>query len=103
MRYYEEKGLIRVSRDAGNRRIYSDTDVEWVKFLQRLKHTGMCLKDMKLYAVLRYEGESTMPQRLELLIKHRKYVDEQLRLWNAYSRNLDDKMEYYLAKIEKRN
>lgn len=100
LRYYEDKGLIRVSRDFGNRRIYSDSDIEWAKFLQRLKNTGMSLKDMKLYSDLRYEGESTMPKRLELLRKHRKYVDEQIQLWEDYSHNLDNKISFYERKIK---
>jgi len=66
LRYYEDKGLICVERDFGNRRIYSEKDVEWVKFLQRLKNTGMKLKDMKRYSDLRYEGNSTMAERLEI-------------------------------------
>lgn len=79
LRYYEEKGLIRVSRDGGNRRDYSEADTEWVKFLQRLKNTGMSLKDMKRYSDLRYKGDTTIAERLELLEKHRLYVDAQLK------------------------
>lgn len=95
LRYYEDKGLIRVKRDAANRRDYSESDAEWVKFLQRLKNTGMSLKDMKRYSDLRYEGSSTIAERLELLKKHRLYVNEQLEKWREYSKNLDDKIEWY--------
>lgn len=95
LRYYEDKGLIRVKRDAANRRDYSESDAEWVKFLQRLKNTGMSLNDMKTYSDLRYEGSSTISERLELLKKHRLYVNEQLEKWRKYSQNLDDKIEWY--------
>lgn len=70
LRYYEKKGLIRVGRDGGNRREYSENDIEWIKFLQKLKNTGMNLCDMKRYSDLRYEGDSTTAERLELLEKH---------------------------------
>lgn len=95
LRYYENKGLIRVKRDAANRRDYSESDIEWIKFLQKLKNTGMSLKDMKRYSDLRYEGSSTIAERLELLQKHRLYVNEQLKKWLEYSKNLDDKIEWY--------
>lgn len=46
----------------------------WVKFLQRLKNTGMSLKEMRRYADLRYEGDSTIPERLAILQNHEIYV-----------------------------
>lgn len=103
LRYYEEKGLIRVSRDGGNRRDYSEADTEWVKFLQRLKNTGMSLKDMKRYSDLRYKGDTTIAERLELLEKHRLYVDAQLKRWLEYSENLNGKIKLYREKLQKRD
>lgn len=67
-------GLIRVNRDQMGRRDYSENDVEWVKFIQRLKDTGMLLRDIKNYSDLRYQGDSTMEERMELLIRHRESV-----------------------------
>lgn len=99
LRYYEDKGLIRVKRDAANRRDYSESDAEWVKFLQRLKNTGMSLKDMKRYSDLRYEGDQTISERLDLLQKHKIYINEQLEKWLEYSKNLDDKIEWYKSKL----
>lgn len=95
LRYYENKELIRVKRDAANRRDYSENDIEWVKFLQRLKNTGMSLKDMKRYSNLRYKGDQTIAERLDLLQKHKLYVNEQLEKWLEYSKNLDNKIEWY--------
>lgn len=103
LRYYEEKGLIRVSRDGDNRRDYSEADKEWVKFLQRLKSTGMSLGDMKKYSDLRYKGDTTIAERLELLEKHRLYVDAQLERWREYSENLNGKIKLYRKKLQKRD
>ena len=101
LRYYENKGLISVKRDAANRRVYSENDIEWAKFLQRLKNTGMSLKNMKLYSDLRYQGEATMQERLKLLCEHRKYVDKQMQLWQEYSDNLSKKIFFYENEIRK--
>ena len=32
LRYYERKGLIRVSRDSGGRRCYAESDIDWILF-----------------------------------------------------------------------
>lgn len=94
LRYYEKKGLIRVKRDSVGRRIYEESDIEWVKFIQRLKDTGMLLKDIKKYSNLRYGGDVTMPERLSMLKKHRKYVLEQQKSGKSI-KNLDNKITYY--------
>lgn len=77
LRYYEKKGLIRVSRDKNGRRDYKESDIEWIKFIRRLKETGMLLKDIQKYSDLRYRGKSTMPERLNILQSHRQYVSDQ--------------------------
>ena len=50
----------------------------------------MLLKDIELYFRLRYRGRSTMPERLEILQEHRKYVLNQQTKWAEYLQNLDD-------------
>lgn len=100
LRYYEKKELIKVARDSGGRRDYEESDIEWIKFIRRLKETGMLLKDIKQYSELRYLGKSTMPERLEILQEHRKYVLEQQRKWKEYLQNLDDKILFYQQSIE---
>lgn len=95
LRYYEKKGLLRVARDHNGRRDYEKSDVEWIKFIRRLKETGMLLKDIKRYSELRYRGDITMPERLEMLQRHREYVQGQLMKWNECLQNLDDKIVFY--------
>lgn len=100
LRYYERKGLIRVNRDNGGRRCYEQSDIEWIKFIKRLKDTGMLLKDIREYSRLRYEGNITMPERLQMLEKHREYVLEQQKKWAEYLDNLDDKIAFYRYSID---
>lgn len=102
LRYYEKKGLIRVDRDLGGRRKYSEYDVEWVKFIKRLKDTGMMLRDIRKYSELRYQGDDTMEQRMELLIRHRQVVLEEQKKWADCKDNLDRKIEIYREQIEER-
>ena len=101
LRYYEKKGLIRVSRDKNGRRNYEESDIEWIKFIRRLKETGMLLKDIQLYSDLRYRGKSTMPERLNILQAHRQYVLDQKMKWEEYLQNLDNKIDFYKQSIQK--
>lgn len=100
LRYYEKKGIIRVARDQNRRRVYQESDVAWIQFVQRLKETGMLLSDIQTYSQLRHLGAETMPQRLALLLAHRSYVLEQQRKWAEYLRNLDDKIGFYQRSIQ---
>ena len=95
LRYYEKKGLIRVSRDENNRRVYDKSDVAWIEFINRLKETGMLLRDIQNYSELRYRGDETMAERLKILREHRKTVLNELEKWKSYLQNLDDKIKIY--------
>ena len=101
LRYYEKKELLYVNRDAIGRRDYREEDVEWVKFIKRLKDTGMLLRDIKHYSALRYQGDDTMRKRMELLIRHRETVLEEQKRWAEYLNNLDEKIEIYRKGIGK--
>ena len=48
---------------------------------------------------LRYEGNTTMPERLQMLEKHREYVLKQQKKWAEYLSNLDDKITFYKDSI----
>lgn len=95
LRYYEKKGLLRVARDGGGRRDYGEGDIAWIQFLRRLKETGMPLKEIRRYSELRYAGDDTMPERLDMLRAHREYVLDGCRRWSEYLDNLDRKIGFY--------
>ena len=95
IRFYEKKELFRVKRDEKNRRIYDETDIEWIKMLKRLKDMGMKLSEIKRYSDLRYEGNGTIKERIKILTNHKKYVNIEIEKWQKYLQNLDDKLEIY--------
>ncbi len=59
----------------------------------------MSLKEMKRYSDLRYEGHSTISERLEILQNHEIYVAEQRRIWEEYSENLNAKIGWYKKQL----
>lgn len=99
LRYYEHEGLIMPGRNSSNRRCYSDKDLAWIEFIKRLKDTGMPIKGIRHYAKLRAAGASTLQERMELLIIHRKNLDRQIRQLQEHMAKLDDKIDFYKQEI----
>jgi MerR family transcriptional regulator/heat shock protein HspR len=65
LRIYEQKGLVRPKRTAGNTRLYSDADVERLRLIQRLT-TELGLNLAGVERVLHLEDElQRMRRRLE--------------------------------------
>ncbi|MBI4857515.1 MAG: MerR family transcriptional regulator [Acetobacterium woodii] len=99
LRYYEKKELIAVSRDERGRRSYDENEIEWIRFIQRLKETGMLLRDIKKYSDLRAEGDKTIPERLEMLEQHRVFVIAEQNKWARNLDNLDIKIAFYKKSV----
>ena len=82
LRIYEQKGLVRPTRTAGNTRLYSETDIERLRLIQRLT-TELGLNLAGVERVLHLEDElQRMRRRLERLegemrealnVVHRQY------------------------------
>ena len=49
-----------------------------MQFIKRLKDTEMPIKEIQKYADLRAAGDSTMNARMEMLIKHRTALKEEI-------------------------
>ncbi len=95
LRYYEKEGLIIPERKRNGRRLYSDNDITWIQFIKRLKDTGMPIKKIQKYAQLRAQGDSTLEERMEMLIKHRGILKKEIDAMQEHLTNLDDKISYY--------
>jgi DNA-binding transcriptional MerR regulator len=96
LRYYERAELIRpVARNSGHQRRYSPAEVEWVKFLLRLRETGMPIARMREYATLREHGPITAEPRLRLLEAHQVGLREQITRLRAHEKALAAKIATY--------
>jgi DNA-binding transcriptional MerR regulator len=98
LRYYEQAGLIQaVGRSAAGHRLYSAADLDWLQFVMRLKATGMSIAGMRAFAALRAQGEPTVGERREMLVKHRDAVVEQIAQLHNNLAAIVDKIAYYEA------
>jgi MerR family transcriptional regulator/heat shock protein HspR len=86
LRVYEQRGLVRPQRTAGNTRLYSDHDIERLRLIQRLtSELGLNLAGVE--RVLRLEDDLLqLRRRLERMeIEMRRALDEVHR---SYRRDL---------------
>ena len=84
LRYYEKEKLIAPDRNKNGRRCYSEKDISWIRFINRLKATNMPIKEIQKYARLRAKGDSTMNERMGLLLKHRIVLIKEIDKYQEY-------------------
>lgn len=101
LRYYERAGLMLtpIDRASSSHRRYSDADIAWVQFLTRLRWTGMPIAVMRRYTELVRQGEATVAERRDLLLRHRETVRTQLSEITASLRAIDHKINIYDQEI----
>ena len=82
IRYYEEIGLLHsVRRIENGKRVYTDSDVRRLKFINRLKVLGLSLGEMveleKIYRKQRNNRE-ILPKLLQILDERAVQIDERV-------------------------
>lgn len=79
LRYYERAGLIVVYRDGQGYRQYDANAVRRLVFISRMRLSGMPMRDLQHYVELVDRGDSTVPERLEFLVKHRETIRRRIQ------------------------
>lgn len=67
-----------MERSDGGMRMFTEDDFEWFRFIERLKKSGMPLKEIKEFIDLYEQGDSTIEQRRELIHARKKEVERQM-------------------------
>ena len=102
LRYYEKVNLIHPHRLDNGHRVYDEADISWISFIKRLKSTSMPISEIQTYARLREIGDATFEERMELLIKHRMKLLQEMAVLQDNLDNLNQKIDYYQASIVSR-
>ncbi len=107
LKFYCNEGLVpNVKRDKNNYRIFDNHDIAWINSLSCLKNCGMSIIEMKEYLDLCLLGESSIPQRKEILdiklkeLEHKiQEIQESINYINwkhkFYDNVLSGKTKYY--------
>lgn len=96
IRYYEKEGLLpQAQRTKSGRRMYCESDLEWLRMIECLKKTDMPLKEIKRYLLLAAEGDGTIAERLALFVARREDVLARIRDLQQTLDVIDYKIWYY--------
>ncbi|MDN4504122.1 MerR family transcriptional regulator [Alteromonadaceae bacterium BrNp21-10] len=101
VRYYDKIGLIgHVHRLTNGHRTFSQKDVQWIEFVQRLKDTGMSLENILLYAKLREKGNTTLVERKAMLVSHSQELLSKISTQQQHLQKLNEKVDLYQSALE---
>ena len=96
LKFYCNQGLVpNVRRDDQNRRIFSESDIAWIRSLECLKNCGMGIREMQEYISLCLEGQSSIPHRKEILERKRLELEQELSRIRESIAYIDRKQNFY--------
>lgn len=79
LRYYDKEGLLpHVNRSDSGIRMFTEDDFEWVVLIERLKQSGLSIKEIKRYVDLYLQGDDTLEERRELIYSRRAILERQM-------------------------
>lgn len=96
IRWYEAQHLMPgAARDAAGRRVFSQAHVDWLELMDRLRRSGMSIRQMQAYARQVREGKATLCERQALLREHRARIQAQQAELKAALALIDRKIALY--------
>lgn len=101
LRYYERVGMIPpVTRTESGIRNYTQEDLKWVSLAKCMRSAGLPVETLVEYVRLFQKGDSTIPDRLRLLIDQREVLMRQRAQIDATIERLNYKIERYEAAVQ---
>ena len=96
LRYYDREGLLPFAqRSPGGIRVFTETDLRWLRIISCLKCAGMPLKDIRRYIEMAMEGSDTIEERLEMFVQQRQRILDQMQELQQTLDVVDYKCWYY--------
>lgn len=95
LRYYERAGLLAVPRDRSGRRRFDAPTVRRLVFLTRMRASGMPIRALRHYVELIDAGETTIPERIDLLREHRDSLRSQIAQLQLALAAIEYKLAHY--------
>ena len=96
LRYYEKEGLLPfVKRDEHGNRAFAENDIEWLTLICCLRDTGMTISEIRRYVELCMEGTDKILDRRQIILEHKKAVEEKIAQMQKYLAKINAKLQYY--------
>lgn len=101
IRYYDELGLLKTSsRTQGGQRIYSDSDLLYIKRIMELKALSFSLEEIKAIILLGGDDESGEKRRAVLLENYRRKKAEAEKRKNAIENEIGE-LDWHIMQLER--
>lgn len=101
IRYYDELGLLKTSsRTQGGQRIYSDSDLLYIKRIMELKSLSFSLEEIKTIIFLGGDDESGEKRRAVLLENYRRKKEEAEKRKAAIEKEIGE-LDWHIKQLER--
>lgn len=101
LRYYEKEGLLPdVRRTKSGIRRFSGEDIDGLSLVCCLKSTGMTIRQIREFVALSTEGDETLRRRCDMLIAHKRSVEEQMLKMQEHLTKVTCKIAFFTGKYE---
>lgn len=95
LRFYDNEGLLPTLSRRNKRRLFSHEDLEWVYNIQCWRETGMSLADIRRYIELYREGDATIEERYQIILRQRDRAVEEIKAAKQRAKILQRKVLWY--------
>lgn len=96
LRFWAKSGLFPfIKRNSNNVRLFSESDLEWVKIVKCLRMVGTENKAIKRYIDLCIVGDSTIPERFGIIQATKIKAEQQMEDLKTQLELLNYKENYY--------
>ena len=96
LRFWAKSGFFPfIKRNQNNIRLFSDSDLDWVRIVKCLRSVGTENKSIKRYIDLCIAGDSTIPERYEIILQTKAKALEQKKELQKQLDLLDYKEKFY--------
>ena len=100
LRYYDKEGLFPALGRASGIRRFSETELEALRVIECLKKSGMEIKDIRQFMEWCAQGSQTYPLRLELFVRQKAAVEQEMQRMGRVLDMLTFKCWYYEQAIK---
>lgn len=103
IRFYDKHGLLPfVERSQGGVRMFTESDIERLQEILMLKNAGFSVKEIARFVRMEYEGDASLPARLEMLRQRSFEVEAELSRLQDTLEMLRQRSRCYEAALENR-
>lgn len=103
LRYYDKEGLFPDMERASGIRRFGEKEIEALRLIECLKKSGMEIKTIKQFMEWCSQGSSTYRQRLDLFLKQKESVENEIRRMEKALDMIRFKCWYYEQAIQDGN